>query len=162
MSSTRRSAAPVAWGAEGYSWAEDFTGDGLTDIVSASGINVSIAVSTGSGFVVKRGSISGVWGDPAYTWAYDFNRDGKTDIATARGCDVTVKISDGEGNFIDDPAHRFELPLVERPRCHWLLDESGQSDGRYEPYEEVGTGAYQSPNVRDFRNPDARTYFACD
>lgn len=70
---------------QGYTFAEDFNGDGRTDIATAIGGTVIVHLSTGHSFNTSRWSVPNEWGGSGYTFAADFTGDGRADIASAIG-----------------------------------------------------------------------------
>ena len=86
------------WGGANYSWAEDFDGDGKTDLASARDSNLFLHLSDGQQFKSETIASSNAWGQGRFNGAGDFNGDGKMDIAAgaANGGDVVVRLSTGE------------------------------------------------------------------
>jgi C1A family cysteine protease len=99
------------WGLPDYTWVGDFNGDNIPDIASgdkttligggaisqASGGNVYMKLSTGTGFISQTWTVDNNWGSSNYTWVGDFNGDNRTDIASASGGNVFMKLSTGTG-----------------------------------------------------------------
>lgn len=86
-----------AWGTHGYFYIGDFNGDGMSDIASATGGNVYLKLSNGSGFTNAIWPVDANWSTEPYTWTADFNGDGRADIASAIGGSVYMKLSNPSG-----------------------------------------------------------------
>jgi RHS repeat-associated protein len=71
------------------------------DIASASGGNVYMKLSTGSGFNSETWPVSNLWGSSDYTRAGDFNGDGLMDIVSVSGGNAYMKLSTGT-NFVSE------------------------------------------------------------
>ncbi|MCB1034610.1 MAG: VCBS repeat-containing protein, partial [Acidobacteria bacterium] len=87
--------AANAWGGSDYTWADDFNGDGRTDLASAQSGNIRMKLATGSGFVSTTWPVVNLWGGGNYTRVADFNGDGLPDIASPSGGNVYMKLSTG-------------------------------------------------------------------
>lgn len=92
-----------AWGGSGYTWAADFTGDGLTDLASANGGSVYMKLASGAGtgaFVSATWLVPNSWGGAGYTFAADFSGDGRADIASAISGVINYHRAQAGGGFL--------------------------------------------------------------
>ena len=145
-----------AWGAPGYTWAADFTGDGRADIASASGNKVTMRIKTQSrerkdGFRLETWNVAGSWGDAAYTFVGDFNNDGKADIASGYGSTMYMSISTGAA-FTNEA---WQAPLAWGGAGYaWVGDFDG--DGFVDDIAAANGGsvsiAFSNGKGFDFRN----------
>lgn len=116
---------PTPWGGSQYNWAEDFNGDGITDIASALESNLYLHLSDGSRFNTET-LVSPGWGESDYNWAGDYNGDGLMDIASAfPGGAVKMRFSNGKG--FDEETWSVTTPWGGRG-YNWARDFNG--DGR--------------------------------
>lgn len=85
------------WGADVWTLAGDFNGDGRTDIASAFNGTVYMKLNNGSGFTSTTWTTTNQWGANGYARAGDFDGDGKADIASPIGGTVYMKLTTGSG-----------------------------------------------------------------
>lgn len=83
------------WGSSANTEAQDFNGDGLIDLASATPLGMRMKFSQGSSFYEETWPAGTHWSPDGFTVSGDFNGDGLPDIASAISGIVYVKLNRG-------------------------------------------------------------------